>query len=343
MLHDGLEFYNIAELRTVDTFEGLRLQRVPEEIRLQLNEGTAGTMLSPAGGEIRFRIAEGKDSVTIRLSAESPTMVYVYHGPFQGDVWELNTVPKDIKVGTPKRLAQLTMEDFPQINYDFGLVRLCFGGAYPEPVFYHGHSEGVCLPRTCDVPKKRYLAYGSSITHGVDLSGAALSYPAHVAWRLGMELRNLGASGCCLCEKAMADYLAEQPCDIVTLELSVNMLGTFSAEEFRKRAHYLVERVADADPNRPVMCITIFPFYHDINPKFREPKQLSTPQEYREILRDIVRTLARPNVTIVEGPELLPDPGMLSNDLIHPAARGMIHMGEELARRMQSNLQGSQR
>lgn len=335
MKHDGLEFYNIAELRNVDKVDGLRLQRVPEEVRVQLNEGTASTMLSPAGGEIRFRIAEGKESVTIRLSAESPTMVYAYHGPFQGGFWELDSVPKDIKVATPKRLAQFTREDFPRIDYDSGLVRLCFGGAYPEPVFYHGHSEGACLPRSGDVPKKRYLAYGSSITHGIDLAGAAISYTAHVAWRLGMELRNLGASGCCLCEKAMADYLAEQPCDIVTLELSVNMLGAgISAEEFRKRANYLVERVADADPKRPVVCITIFPFYQDINPKLREPKQLSTPTEYREILRDIVRTLARPNLTLVEGSELLPDIGMLSADLIHPAARGMVNIGEELARRL---------
>jgi len=37
---------------------------------------------------------------------------------------------------------------------------------------------------------------------------------------------------------------------------------------------------------------------------------------------------------LIEGPELLPDIGALSQDLIHPGARGMIQIGEELARRL---------
>lgn len=334
MIHDGLEFHNVAELRSVANSDGLRLQRVPESVRLQLNEGTAGTMLSPANCEIRFRIADGTESVTIRLSSECPATIYSYHGPFQWQSWALTTEPKDIKITRPKMLARLTPEDDLQVQYDPELVRLCFGGDYPEPVFYHGHSEGICLPRSGDIPRRCYLAYGSSITHGTGHSGATLSYPAHVAWRLGMDLRNLGASGCCLCELAMADYLAEQPCDMVTLELSVNMLGSFSADEFRTRARYLVERVADADPQRPVVCITIFPHYRDIHPRFREAKDQSTANEYRGILREIARGSGRPNVSLVEGPELLPDIGMLSADLIHPAARGMVNIGEELARRL---------
>lgn len=339
MIHDGLEFHNVAELAAVEGQAGLRLQRVPEAVRRQLDEGTAGVMLSPANCEIRFRLAEGRESAAIRLSSAAGATVYVFYGPFQGRSFEVGPEPKEIKVVPHKRLVQLTREDYPDAPYDPGLIRLVFGGVYPEPVLYHGHCDGVGPPRDGDVPKRCYLAYGSSITHGTDLAGAALSYPAYVAWQLGYDLRNLGASGCCLCEPALADYLAEQSCDLVTLELSVNMLGRgFTADEFSERAGYLVERVADRQPRRPVVCITVFPHYHDIHPRYYAPQVKSTSDAYRQALRGIVKKLDRPNLTLIEGPDLLRDIGGLTPDLIHPGVRGMMQIGAELSQRLKSLL-----
>jgi lysophospholipase L1-like esterase len=332
MIHDNLEFHNVTELVEVEGQEGLRLQRAPESVRAHVDEGTGGVMLSPAGCEIRFRIAEGCDCASVRLSSEDGATIYVYQGPFEGGSFVLGPEPIDIEVTPHNRIKALKKEDYPGALYNPGLIRLCFGTAYPEPVMYHGHSDGICEPRDEDVPKKTYLAYGSSITHGTALSGAALSYPAHAGWKLGYDVRNLGASGCCLCEKDFADFLAEQPCDLMTLELSVNMLGRgFTADEFRERAEYLVERVADSDPARPVVCITIFPHYHDISEAYYVPQVKATSEEYRQVIRDIVANLDRPNLSVIEGADLLKDLGGLTADLIHPGARGMIQIGEELA------------
>lgn len=339
MIHEGLAFHNIVELVTVEGEKGLRIQRAPESVRAKVNEGTAGVMLSPAGSEIRFRLADGCDSATVTLSSKDGATGYIYYGSFQGGSFVLGAEPKAIQIKKSKRASLLTKEDYPGAQYDPNLIRIIFGGAYPEPVMYHGHSEGVTLPREGDVPKRTYLAYGSSITHGTDHGGGAISYPAHVAWKLGFDCRNLGASGCCLCEPELADFLAEQKADLVTLELSVNMIGNqFTADDFRKRAGYLVERIADADPGRQVVCITIFPHFRDIHPRYIGEKDKATAGEIRQVLRDIVKGLARPNLHIIEGPDLLPDIGALSQDLIHPGARGMIQIGEELARRIQAEI-----
>lgn len=338
MRYDDLEFHNIAELAPIEGQDGLRLQRVPERVRSQLDQGTAGVMLSPADCEIRFRIAESNASATIKLSSESRTTVFVYHGPFQGKSFVVDTEPRDFTITPHQRITQLMKLGCPEAKYDPGLVRLCFGGPYPEPVLYHGHGEGVVPPEPRDSPAKTYLAYGTSITHGTDLAGAAVSYPAHVAWRLGYDLRNFGASGCCLCETAMADYLAEQPCELVTLELSVNMLGSYTGDEFRERAGYLVERIADSDPDRPVVCITVLPHFRDLGECFATANSKSTAEEYRQVLRDIVKDLARPNLSLIEGLDLLPDIDSLTSDLIHPSARGMIQIGEELARQLRQRL-----
>lgn len=335
MIHDNIDFHNVAELVKVEGSDGLRPQRLPEHVRTQVDEGTAGVMLSPAGCELRFRIAEGKESASVRLSGECPTDAYVFYGPFQGPALKITPEPKDFVIKPHKRLAQLPGSARSALAYAPGLVRICFGNAYPEPIRYHGHSDEVRLPDKTDTPGKLLITYGSSITHGTNEAGPAISYPSHAAWRLGMDVRNLGASGCCLCEPALADYLAEQRCDVMTLEVSVNMLGRgFTGEEFKQRASYLVKRVAESDPHRPVVCITIFPHYHDIDDSYYVPQVRSTSKEYRQILRDIVASMGRANVSIVEGPELLPDIADLTPDLIHPGVRGMIRIGDGLAEQL---------
>lgn len=336
MIHDGLEFHNIAEFHPVEGVEGLRMQRIPESVRSQLSAGPAGVMLSPADCEIRFRLEEGVQETTLRLSSESKTTVYIYYGPFQGQTFEVTTEPVDIPVKPHKRIFQLFDLDCSEFKYSPALVRVCFGGAYPEPVMYHGHGRGVSLPQAGDAPDKTFMTYGTSITHGTGLSGAAISYPAHVAWRLGYDLRNFGASGCCLCEKPMSDYLAAQKCDLVTLELSVNMVASFTPDEFRERVGYLVEQIAKSDPDRPVFCITIFPYFRDIDERFATPDAKSTPGEFRQILREIVCDLRMSNVRLIEGNDLLPSVADLTFDLIHPGARGLVQIGEALVDRIRA-------
>lgn len=335
MIHDSLEFHNVAELKKVGGLDGLRLQRAPESVRKHLDEGTAGVMLSPANSEIRFRLKDHCDEAIITLASQDGAVAYVYHGPFQGQSVNIGTQPTDVVIKNHKRQKLLATEIKSQFAYHPDLVRICFGNDYPEPVTYIQNNGNVCPPKTGDTPKKRLLAYGSSITHGTGLSGAGLSYSAHAAWKLDMDVQNLGASGCCLCEPAMADFLAAQKCDIMTLELSVNMLCRgFSAKEFQDRAEYLVKTVADSDPDRTIACITIFPHYNDMGKHFREEKLTSSSEEYRQTLRNIVSSLNRKNIILIEGPELLTNLGGLSKDLIHPGLRGMIEIGENLALRL---------
>jgi lysophospholipase L1-like esterase len=339
LIHDNLEFHNVAQLVEKPSTNGVRLQRVPESVREHVDEGTAGVMLSPATSEIRFRFKEGCDSTVITLSSDGGAVAYVYLGPFQAGVFKIGNEPTEIKIAIHKRLKLMTEEQKQSFTYHPDMARICFGEDYPEPITYHGNSGGVCLPNENDKPKKLMIAYGSSITHGTGQSGAALSYPAHTAYKLNMEVRNLGASGCCLCEPELADYLAEQECDVITLELSVNMLGRgISAEEFSKRAEYLVRVIADADPNRPVVCITIFPHYNDMGSHLEAENQKATSEEYRQVLRDIVSGLNRPNISLIEGPQLLKSLEGLRQDLIHPGARGSTEIGENLASKLESIL-----
>jgi lysophospholipase L1-like esterase len=178
------------------------------------------------------------------------------------------------------------------------------------------------------------LAYGTSITHGAAASASHLSYVAQTAWRLGTDLINLGVGGACWAEAAFADYIAGLAgWDFATLALSVNMIGAgFTLDEFRKRTKYLIARIAGSNPDKPVFCISIYPYFGDWGAA--QPNAQASPAEFRSVLEEVVGEVALANVHFIPGPEILTDIGGLTVDMIHPGDFGMINMGENLAARI---------
>ena len=66
----------------------------------------------------------------------------------------------------------------------------------------------------------------------------------------GWDVMNKGLSGSCLCEAEVADYLAELPVDVLSLEIGVNMVLFFDEEETRKRVWYLFRNVKEKSGQR---------------------------------------------------------------------------------------------
>ncbi|MDP6778054.1 MAG: hypothetical protein QGI83_14955, partial [Candidatus Latescibacteria bacterium] len=83
MILDTVELHNIAEAREVEGLPGLRLQRVPEDVRLCLNPRAQERMLSPAGSEIRFVCDSDEARVTLSCP-EGAAEAIPFWGRFQG-------------------------------------------------------------------------------------------------------------------------------------------------------------------------------------------------------------------------------------------------------------------
>ena len=337
MILGNVELHNIDEVTPLPGTDAVRLQRVPEPVRTKLNEGAQMRMLSPACAEVRFVAEAGSASVT--LSSEGATQAVIFYGSFQDrDAVRIGKEPKAIPLGVPERLAQLdpgytdTMPFRPQV------CRLMLAG---DPVHFHGvDGDGVRPPTPEELPKLRYLAYGTSITHGAAASGPHLTYVGQAARRLGADLINLGVGSSAHCEHELADYIAgRDDWHIASLALSVNMVGAgFSLDEFHERVSYMVNAVAGADTSRPVACITLYPYFRDFGLRFPVGNPKGTAEEYRQRLRDAVAHCPHPNAHLIEGPDILVDVEGLTPDLVHPADNGMIQMGENLATRLQALL-----
>ena len=332
MIHENVELHNIEEVHAVDGHDGVRMQRCPEKVRTRINEGAQTRMLCPANAEIRFVC----DSPTARVTISATDWAHgvVFFGPFQQDAIQIGAERRTIELTPCEYFDQLDPAAIGPMPFSPRVRRLLMTGG---EVFFHGvEGEGVRPPRPDELPKLRLLTYGTSITHGSAASGPHLNYAAQTARRLGADLINLGVGGSCHCEPELADYIAARPdWDIAVLALSVNMTGgLFTIDQFYERVSYMVNTVAAADPRRPVACVTIYPYFGELGQAFRQPDLPAPPEEFRRRLRQAVAEADRPNLHLIEGPEILTDPTGLTTDLVHPADNGMIQMGENLARKL---------
>jgi len=332
MIHQQVEFHNVAELREVDSLPGLRLQRVPEKVRLCLNEMAQFQMLSPAGAEIRFV----SESPTVRITLSCPegaADIIPFWGLFQSP--ERHTVgpePVTLSFAYPEQLAAVDAAIGDKMAFSPRVWRFTLSGS---AVHFHGiEGEGLRPPTPEELPKLRYLAYGTSITHGACASAMHIAYANQTARRLDADLINLGVGGSAFCERELSDYIASRDdWDIASLALSVNMLG-FTLEDFAKAVSYMVNTVAGSNTKRPVACITLFTFFPDVCPSMEPHNDDVKIGRFRQALRDAVADCPHPNVHLIEGTDILTDFGGLTPDILHPADHGMIQMGENLARKL---------
>ncbi|MBI3942469.1 MAG: hypothetical protein HY326_05600 [Chloroflexi bacterium] len=339
MLFQNVTFHNVAEIRGAGTADGLRLQRVPENVGSQLNETAQMRMLQPDATEIRF-LFDGP-TCQLTLSSEGQTKVTVFYGPFDHrQRFLIGTEPQTIEITAPERLAQLAPGYTQHMPFAPRVCRVIFGGAQRDPILFHSISgEHIRPPAPQDLPPLRYLAYGTSITHGFDAEGPHLTYAGQTARYLGADLINLGVGGAAYCEPELADYIAgRQDWQIATLELSVNMQQT-PLDLFYQRVSYMVNTVAGANTQRPVACITLYPYYRDFGIVLPDQTYGGPPEAYRQALRQAVGACPHPNVHLIEGPEILTDIRGLTTDLIHPSDVGMTEMGRNLAGKLAHLLQ----
>jgi len=334
MRHDGIQFHNVGEL--VDTDEGTLIQRVPESVRTGLNEGAQSRMRHPAGVELRF-VPEGEVEITLSMrpggSAEEGT-VRVFWGPIQGQAFAIDTTPTTLSIERPEKLSNLKPESTTGLAFDPAVCRVQLPGEHRGGyTCYHGASGARRLPEKSELPDTRYLAYGTSITEGEAPLGEHLTYASQTARRLDADLINLGSCGTAYCDAAMAEHIAARDdWDVATLSISVNMVGEFPVETFKQRAAAMVETIADAHPEKPIVLITIFRCSMDV----LEDGDAAECTAFREALREVAAETDHWNVHLLEGPDLLPSIEGLTTDLVHPGDNAMVTMGENLAAELET-------
>jgi lysophospholipase L1-like esterase len=352
MILDNLEFHNTVALETVSG-GGLAIRRYPETVRNSLCQLGRLVSQESAGCELRF-VTEAPNFRLAVSSLPSGLAPYELHNQdlfiFKGDFFhshyrlepgKINHIMvTDIVGDVANGFAALKPGVKDSGYFKHQVWRVLFG-RYPA-IFHALDTYGypVRPPQADELPNRRILFYGSSITNGASPTLYHLSYIQQTARHLKADCLNQGLSGACLCQPEVADYLAERDdWDMICLELGVNMRGAFTPEEFAERSRYLVKKITAANPDKPVFLITIFPNaespQHAVGSSEMQNKQLA----FDRILRDLIPELNHKQLYLVEGSDVLTDYSGITKDLIHPGDYGHMEMGRNLAEIIRENVQ----
>lgn len=96
----------------------------------------------------------------------------------------------------------------------------------------------------------------------------------------------------------------------------------FTPSEFRERVEYFVNTIADAHPEKPIACLTLFPYFDDLT----ESGDPAHTTAFRDAVQEVVTESTHENLYVVEGPDLNDITG-LTADLLHPRDAGMERIG----------------
>ena len=338
MIYKNMEFHNVAEL--IPQEDGsVSWIRVPAEVECQLESSMGRAQVCGSTGvELRFVIRG--ESATLRMSTyennpKSFSTFHVYRGGIQGG-WSDHEVHchvtgevQDFVIERSKNMDRLrAMTERSGHDWDCEVVRVIFDrGRYK----IYDLIGDVVPPTPAQCPKKTLLAYGSSITHGSNSIDASHSWVSLLGYHFNMDTRNLGMAGSCALEPAVADYIAAEGeagrWDIATLELGINVLK-WEDEKIITRVENLLRTVAGRNPEKPIFVIS--PFYH-CGDDFKEGDRAAV---WRRLIADVVARLQYPNVTYINGLDVLGHLRYMSADEVHPNIYGVQRIADELAARI---------
>ncbi|UKS27898.1 GDSL-type esterase/lipase family protein [Paenibacillus sp. HWE-109] len=329
MIHRNVELHNVVEVESREFYPGVGLHRFPASVRNAL--GKRGKLVSRQSSGCEIRFVSDSPQVCVSLSSfDSNGEALVFYGDiFHSKHSLIQGTIHTILLEKPVELENMNAKVWSHANFSLGVWRVMTGRYH---AVFHGVDTfgGDCRPPSAsELPRLRWLAYGSSITHSAHATHQANTYVSQTAMRLGLDVLNGGLSGACLCEREVADYLSErEDWDIATLEIGVNMRSGFSTEQFRKRADYLIERMVNKAPGKPVVLITSFPNAAsvELNPSDSGKNQ----HEFNHILRELASCYT--NVHLFEGSDILSSYSGLTYDMIHPSDYGHALMAENLSR-----------
>ena len=341
MIYNNVQLHNVAEL--IETPDGMLIQRIPETLRLKLNQGAQRVARCCGNTELRF--VPLKDRIKLKISAsESKISGNVFWGDFQSAM-TFEIAPgstEDIEIDltaehwlSTKYLRELPDEIRNRQRFSPEVCRIRFWGGGQALIVQMPEPASVRPPSKAELPDNTILFYGTSISYGERATAPHLTYANICARSLNSDLINLGMPGSAYCEIEMADYIAGMNnWDMAVLALSVNMVS-FSLKEFSQRVNYMLETVASTHPEKNIFCITLYTYHDDMIQKLKDNMKYGKPDDYRQALRNAVKDSPHKNLKLIEGGKILKDISGLGSDLIHPGDFGMIEMGEKLSKQIE--------
>lgn len=181
---------------------------------------------------------------------------------------------------------------------------------------------------------KRWLTYGSSITHCQQADGPSEAWPSLVARQYGWQLYSLGFAGECQLDPAVESTIEQLPADFISLCLGINSYNAavFSERSYASQVLGFIANIRKAHPKVPIAVITPVLSL----PREEAPNAVGwTLRQYRAATADVVRVLRErgdTRIQFLDGESVFSpaESATLMPDTLHPDTAGYRLMATRL-------------
>ena len=368
-MSDHLKRVDIADIRvagaldTDATADGLVFRRLPAWTRHQITDIQMHLMVTmPAG--VRFELVTDATTVEFdvlltRLELNGrPSKPAVFDLVVDGEVvtseestagnrilYDAFTEHVDFAFGEPTTIRFTDFATSAPASLEIWLPHDCVVELRALRV-----SDGAMVAAP-DTSRRRWIHYGSSISHCLEAVRPTETWPAIAARLAGVDLHNLAFAGQCMLDQTVARTIRELPADLISIKSGINIINgdTMRERTFVPALHGFLDTVRDGHPAIPIVLATPIccpsvedrpgPTVLGRDGRFyatERPAELSvgalTLRRVRELTAEVVaarREAGDPHLHLVDGLDLFgtDDAGCLYDDL-HPTADGYRQIGE---------------
>ena len=209
-------------------------------------------------------------------------------------------------------------------------------------------NDGASLMPLPTETRKRWVHYGSSISHCMEAKLPSETWPAVAARRAGLSLMSFGVGGQCHLDQFMARTIRDQDCDFISMKIGINIINLDSMKErvFTPAMHGFLDTIREKKPLTPILVISPIycpsaetrpgPTIPDSSGKFQTNESTLNSgsmnlMRVREILHDLVERRSAQgdeNLSYFNGLELFDEEDRIDlPDDLHPNPAGYIRMG----------------
>lgn len=208
--------------------------------------------------------------------------------------------------------------------------------------------DGASLEGPLPSTRRRWVHYGSSISHCMEADHPTGVWPVVTARAADVDLTNLGLAGQCQLDQFAARTIRDLDVDLISLKLGINVVNADSMREraFVPAVHGVLDTIRDGHPTDPIVLISpiICPAAEDhpgptiptadgLFDVIGRPDELVlgalTLSRIRTLLEIVVAQRDDPNLHYLRGHELFgPDDVDDLHDGLHPNRNGYQRMGE---------------